>query len=124
MTIQVALTVFDIIGIIMMSFIIIVYMLASFWNIKFLIKTEWQGFSWIKAYSSGICILMSFAYIYLIIKFIFGFPIDTTLFGAMIIRPLIFLLGVAFASSARARLTSLKFKGGGEKWILRHGKEL
>lgn len=121
MVVQAALTIFDIIGLIMMFAIVLFYGLASFWNIKFLIKTEWQTFSWIKIYSAIVCFLMVVAYIYLIIRFILGDPIDTTLFGAMFIRPLILLMGGSFASSARARLTTIK-NGGNEKWILRSGK--
>jgi uncharacterized BrkB/YihY/UPF0761 family membrane protein len=121
MNAQLVLNIFDIIGLIMMLAIILFYGLASFWNIKFLTKTEWQEFSWIKVYSSIVCVLMSIAYIFLIIKFMLNEPMDTTLFGIIIIRPLILLMGGAFASSARARLTSLR-NGGNEKWMLRNGR--
>jgi hypothetical protein len=121
MNAQAALTIFDIISLIMICAVIIIHGLAAFWNIKFLIVTEWQTFSWIKVYSASVCIFVAVAYAYLIIKFMMGDPVDTSLFGAVIVRPLVFLMGGAFASSAEARLTSLK-NGGNEKWILRKSK--
>lgn len=123
MNFQIALDFFDIIGLIMMCAVIIVNGLAAFWNIKFLLITEWQNFSWIKSYSASVCVLVALTYLYLLIRFIIGNPIDTSLFGSAIVRPLVFLMGGAFASSAKSRLTSLK-NGGNEIWILRKPKIL
>lgn len=119
---QVAITIIDIIMSILTIGIIIIYGLAAIWNIMFLCKTEWQSFSWIKVYSSLVCIIGSFIYLFLLVKLILGNPVDNTLFGSIVIRPFILLIGGAFASSARARLTTLKTRGGNEKWILRNCK--
>jgi len=122
MNVQAVLNFFDIISMIMMMGIIVVYSLATFWNIKFLMVSKWQIYSGIKVYITSCCAIFTVMYIYILTKAVLGVPTDVNLFGAIVVRPAIFLMGGAIASSARARLVSLNH--GGEKWMLRSGKIL
>lgn len=114
------LTIFDIYSVIMMVAIIVEFTLACIWNFKFLFITEKQRFSWIKGFAGFVCLAVATTYVFLLIRILLGNPIDTSIFGAIVIRLLIFAMGGVFASSARARLSSLKY--GGEVWILRKYK--
>jgi hypothetical protein len=115
---EIALDFLDIIGLIVMIGIAISFGLASFWHIKFLQLSKWQQYSWIKAYTMIICIMICILYIYTIIEFIIGTPIEVSIFGFAFVRPALLLLGGALASGARARCISLL--SGGENWRLRH----
>jgi hypothetical protein len=110
-------TIFDIIAIVMMVGIIVVYGLASYWNIKFLLVAKWQSYSWIKMFTAIMCFVFAGLYSYSLIQTIIGTPIDVSLFGFGFVRPSLFLLGGALASSARSRCVSLL--SGGENWTLR-----
>jgi hypothetical protein len=110
-------TIFDIIAVVMMVGIIVVYGLASYWNIKFLLLAKWQSYSWIKMFTAIMCIVFAGLYSYSLIQTIIGVPIDVSLFGFGFVRPSLFLLGGALASSARSRCVSLL--SGGENWTLR-----
>lgn len=107
----------DIVGIIISAGIVLVYGFASYWNIKFLMLTKKQSYSWIKMYTAFVCIVFVILYSYSIFRFISGNPIEASLFAAGFVRPAIFLMGGALASSARARNISLL--SGGENWTLR-----
>jgi magnesium-transporting ATPase (P-type) len=111
------LTMFNIIGLFWILFIIISFSLSAFWNIKFIYKTKWQGYSWIKLYAAITSILVVLAYFYILFNSVFYQITNPDFFGVMVIRPIFILVGGVLASSARARITSLK--GGGEKWILK-----
>lgn len=114
--------IFTIFGFIMMICGAVIFSLAAYWNIKFLLLSERQIYSWIKAFSAIVCGLTTISYIFLIIEHIYGNPVDVSPYGLLVMRPLMILMGGAFASSARARLISLK-NGGNEKWILRKFKD-
>jgi len=115
MNLSEALTIFNVLGWIWILFIIISFSLSAFWNFQFLYKTKWQGYSWIKLYAAIISVLLVLTYFYILFNSIFNHITNSDFFGVMIIRPIIILLGGVLASSARARITSLKL--GGEKWI-------
>jgi uncharacterized membrane protein len=108
-------------GFIMMICGAIIFSFATYWNIEFLLLSKRQMYSWIKAFSAIVCGLATISYIFLIVEHIIGNPVDVSPYGLLIMRPLMILMGGAFASSARARLTSLK-DGGNEKWTLRKFK--
>jgi magnesium-transporting ATPase (P-type) len=112
-----ALTIFNILGWFWILFIIISFSLSAFWNIKFIHKTKWQGYSWIKLYAAIASILVVLAYSYVLFNSVFNQVTNPDFFGVMVVRPIFILVGGVLASSARARITSLK--GGGERWILR-----
>jgi hypothetical protein len=117
-----ALNVFNTLGLIWAVFVIISFSLSAFWNFQFLYKTKWQEYSWIKLYASIVSILVVLAYFYVMFNLIFNRVTDPDFFGVMVIRPIIFLVGGVLASSARARITSLK-TGGNERWILKKYKD-
>jgi FlaA1/EpsC-like NDP-sugar epimerase len=117
-----ALNIFNTLGLIWAVFVIISFSLSAFWNLQFLYKTKWQQYSWIKLYASIVSILVVLAYFYVMFNLIFNHVTDPDFFGVMVIRPIIFLVGGVLASSARARITSLKNSGGGERWILKKYK--
>lgn len=96
------------------------YGLAAYWNLKFIHITKWQPYSWTKAFITICCILYVFVFSYLAYDIIFLHKVDISLFSALFIRPITLLMGAALASSARARITSLK--SGGEEWILLKSK--
>lgn len=110
------LTIFNIIGWIWILFIIISFSLSAFWNFKFIHNTKWQEYSWIKLYAAITSILVVLAYSYVLFNSIYNHITNPDFFGVMVIRPIIILVGGVLASSARARITSLK-SGGYEKWI-------
>jgi glucan phosphoethanolaminetransferase (alkaline phosphatase superfamily) len=110
---------FYIAGLFWIFAIIIIYSLSTFWNIKFLLKSKWEEYSWIKLYAAIASFLMVGVYIYVILNLIIAKTFNHDFFGVMILRPVLFLIGGVLASSARARLTSLK-QGGKEGWMLKH----
>ena len=99
-----------------------IFSFATYWNIEFLLLSKKQIYSWIKAFSAIVCGLTAISYVFLIIEHIVGNPVDVSPYGLLVMRPLMILMGGAFASSARARLISLK-NGGNEKWTLRKSKD-
>jgi hypothetical protein len=117
MDLEYAIDFLDTISIIVIIGIIVVYGLASYWNIKFLMITKKQSYTWIKIYTTIMCIVFVMLYLYFITMIILGKPIESSLFAAGFARPAIFLMGGALASSARARYTSLL--SGGEDWKMR-----
>jgi cation transporter-like permease len=112
------LTIFNILGWIWILFIIVSFSLSAFWNIEFIYKTKWQEYSWIKVYAAIASALVVLAYIYILFNSIFNQVTNPDFFGVMVVRPIIILLGGVLASSARARITTLKL-GGVEKWMLK-----
>jgi hypothetical protein len=96
---------------------LIFYGLAAFWNIKFLVITKTQTYSWTKIFIAICCILYVIVFSYVSFNNIFLKEVDISVFSALFIRPITLLMGAALATSARARITSLK--SGGEEWILR-----
>lgn len=117
MNIKYALDIFDIINIVMIIGIIIVYAFASYWNIKFLLSAKKQTYTWIKIYTTITCIIFIFIHLFYLYRIIVGIPLDFSLFELAFIRPSVFLMGGALASSSRARYISLLF--GGEGWTMR-----
>lgn len=117
MNVEYAINFLDIIGIAVLIGIVVVYGFASYWNIKFLILAKKQSYSWIKMYTTIMCVIFVLLYSYSIFRVFSGNPIEASLFAAGFVRPAIFLMGGALASSARARLISLL--SGGENWTLR-----
>ena len=118
MDINSAADVFNFITGAMFILIMLVYGLATFWNTKFLIITNWQ-----KVYSlSRLLITISCAgfflvYTYLTIDYFTVRAVDISLFSGLVIRPFMLLLGSSLAASARARIMS--FKHGGLAWTLK-----
>jgi hypothetical protein len=96
---------------------LVFYAMAAFWNIQFLFITKWQPYSWTKIFISICCILYVIIFSYVSFNNIFLKEVDISVFSALFIRPITLLMGAALATSARARITSLK--SGGEEWILR-----
>jgi hypothetical protein len=111
------LTIFDIIGISMIVGIVVVYGLAAYWNIKFLLLAKRQPYTWIKIFTTIMCMVFMGLYSYSLMWIVLGDPIDVSVFGFAFVRPSILLMGGALASSARARCVSLL--SGGENWTLR-----
>jgi len=111
-----------ILGIIMNAFIVIVYSLSLYWNIKLLLTTVWVEYSWIKLGMAIVSLGFVVAYGYLLHNNLTVDSVATTIFGAMIVRPLVLLQGSLLAASARAKNTIAKH--GGETWILRKYKTL
>jgi len=111
MNLHEALTFFNIMGWVWMFFILVSFSLSAFWNFKFLYKTKWQGYSWIKLYSAITSVLVVAAYSYVLLNSIFNSVTNPDFFGVMIIRPIFILVGGVLASSARARITSLEQGG-------------
>lgn len=106
----------DVIGIIMMASIIIVYGLATFWNIKTFIITKTHYHSGLILFMAISCVVIVAVYGYILITTLSGDKSNITVFGTLIIRPSILLLGSSIASVARSRY--LSFKHGGLQWIL------
>lgn len=113
-------TIFNFTGLFMLMGIVIVYALATYWNIKFLFITKWKPSSLGKIY----CAFTTFVFLaiesYLLVRFISGHPGDVTPFGTLIIRPAIFLMGGSAAATARSALSNLY--SGGDLWTLRKPK--
>lgn len=108
-------------GIIVEAMIIIVYGLATYWNIRFLIHGK-KAYDWVlMLYASIATLVITCLYVYLLIEALKGNFDKVTLFGIMVTRPAILFLGGAVASMARARYISLKH--GGLQWILPKYKE-
>lgn len=120
MNVEEVISIFNILGMFWMILIIIMFSLALFWNIRFIHITKWQRYSWIKVYAAIASVIVVGAYLYILLNSIINSVFNPDFFGVMILRPIIILLGGVLASSARARLTSLK--QGGERWILRKYK--
>jgi len=110
-------TIFDAISISMMVGIIVVYFLSFYWNLKLILVTEWQDYSFIKLYIAIAEFVFTATYVCTLARVLLCIPIDVNFFGAVVIRPSILFLGGALASSARASYKSLVY--GGERWILR-----
>jgi hypothetical protein len=109
--------IFDVINVVMTVGIIIVYAFASYWNIKFLLNTKKQTYTWIKIYTATMCIIFVLIHIFYLYKIIIGSALGFSLFELAFIRPPVFLMGGALASSSRARYISLL--SGGEGWTMR-----
>jgi len=97
--------------------LLVIYLLALYWNVLFLVKTKWQIYSYLKLYTAIACLAMVLVYGYMGVRLFFGTPVEVTVLGTLIVRPAIILIGGSIAASARARYTTLK--SGGEIWILR-----
>lgn len=117
MSFENALDIFDIINAVMTAGIIIVYAFASYWNIKFLLSTKRQPYTWIKIYTTIMCIIFILIHIFYLYRIIIGSALDFSLFELAFIRSSVFLMGGALASSSRARYISLL--SGGEGWTMR-----
>lgn len=108
-------TLIDVMTVIMMTLIIVVYGMATFWGIRFLLKMRTQPFCWIKMNTTIATGMMVLIYIYLFIKIFHSEPVDISWFSNIIIRPVIFYLGATLASAARARYKRLAEELKGEK---------
>lgn len=117
MNFEIASDVFNVINTVMTVGIIIVYAFASYWNIKFLMSTKRQTYTWIKIYLTIMCVVFILVHLFYLYRIIIGSPLDFSLFELAFIRPSVFLMGGALASSSRARHISLLF--GGEGWTMR-----
>ncbi len=93
----------NIITLIMMLFILSVYSLSVYWGVKFLLRVKKAPYCWIKINTTIACFLMVMIYIYLLIRFFTGNPIEISNFSNIVIRPVIFYLGTSIASGSRAR---------------------
>ena len=96
--------------------IILIYLLAFYWNLQFLLKSKWQQYSYLKLYACLSSLAVALAFIYIGVYFFKGNPLELSILGTTLLRPLFILVGGSIASSARARYTSLQH--GGENWIL------
>ncbi len=109
---------FNVISYIMIVGIIIVFGLATYWNLKFLIiagrSADETGIKIYCAFSTFIFFVVE---IYVLARYITGHYGDISPFGTVVIRPAIFLVGGAAASTARNALTHLEVMRGGKKWI-------
>jgi len=112
----IGLELFNILRFVMTVSIIIIYLLAVYWNILFLIKAKWKLYSWLKLYNAVACFLMAAVYTYYLIMFIGGTLLEVTITGVLLVRPVILLLGGSLASNSRARYICLT--QGGENWTL------
>ena len=106
---------FFVTAMIFVSFIF--YGLAAYWNLRFVAITKCQTYTWTKVFIAICCILYVCVFGYILYNDVFLKKIDISFFSALFIRPITLLMGAALATSARARLTSLK--SGGEEWILK-----
>jgi len=116
------LTIMRWLGIIMMSLIIVSYFLSAYWNIKLLLTTVWTQYSLVKIGIVIVSIGFVISYSYLLHNGLTVQSVDTALFGAMVIRPLLVLQGSFLAASARGK--NIIAKHGGEIWTLRKYKDL
>jgi len=109
-------------AIVMNISIVIVYSLSLYWHMKLVFTTMWTPYSSIKIGLALASLGFAIAYGYLLYSSFMGSPVTVTIFGAMVVRPLILLQGSFLSASARAKNTIAKH--GGETWILRKYKTL
>jgi hypothetical protein len=92
----------------------VIFGLSVFWNIKGWIKSKNIFYKRILVYMMLASGLLSFAYLYIFINSLMGDFSDTTLFGAVVIRPILLFLG--FSSASISRFRYLAILNGGEEW--------
>lgn len=111
------LNLYTIATVIMMVLIAAIYIVGIYWNIRFLRIIERNKNTWIILYTIVLCSIMVIAYIYLLIRLFIDIPVDTNIFAAIVIRPMLMALGFNLIANARARY--IAYKGNIALWNLR-----
>ena len=112
-----ALSFYQFLGIFNLALIVSVYLASVYYNLLLITKTNWTPYSWIKLALAFSELLVSLIYGYLLIRTLFGPELELCDFGAMHLRPIIALLGIALLFASRARHNDLYT--GGERWTLK-----
>ena len=110
------------IGITMMALIVTVYFISFVWNTCLLVKSKWSNESYIVVGMAVVSLGFCITYSYLIYRSLTVGAVDTSLFGAMVVRPLLLLQGSFLAALARTRIITAQ--KGGKSWILHKYKTL
>jgi CDP-diglyceride synthetase len=101
----------------MFAGITILFMLATYWEMYFMIRTKDYTFE--RVYRIVATTLVSFVYGYYYIGLLLGTQVDNfSPYAATFVRPSIFLLGCALAAASRGRCVLLKKKVIREKGLV------
>ena len=114
------LPIIDVFQITVMIGIILSFSISSYYNLRWVLKTQRKSYSWIKIGYSAISLIWALMYVYVLGKIIIGNPVDTNFFGVIVVRPTILLTGVFLAFGSRARYYSLLINGEEESCLKQH----
>jgi amino acid transporter len=100
--------------------IVITFLMAAIFGVLFIVKAKWSKGSWVKVYITLAYLAVAVTFTVLLVSRLEGSPLVNDVFSIIAIRPVLFFLGGAVATSSFYRYIALVY--GGDLWTLRRSK--